>query len=96
MKSVIEKVSKFLDSSLSEDQLEQLVDHLDIKNFRNNRAVNLESVKVMGFMDNEGSFIRKGEVGGWKSEFEVFPELVETFQSWVQTSMASSIVKFPV
>ena len=93
IKSVIEKVSKFLYSSLSEGQV---VDHLDIKNFKNNRAVNLESGTVVGFMDKEGSFIRKGKVGGWKIEFEVFPELEETFQSWVSISMASSSVKFPV
>ena len=76
--------------------MEQLGDHLDIKNFRNNRVVNLESGKVVVFMEKGGTFIRKGEVGGWKREFEDFPELEETFQPWVQTSMASSSVTFPV
>ena len=96
MKSVIGKLSKFLDSPLSDHQDENLVEHLDIKNFRNNPAVNMESAKGVGFMEKRGNFIRKGEVGGWKKEFEEFPELEKSFNSWVADNMASSNVVFPV
>ena len=96
MQSVIRKVSKFLDCPLSSAQVKQLEEHLDIKNFRKNPAVNLESAKMVGFLETEGNFIRKGEVGGWKKEFKEFPELEESFTSWVETNIASSSVDFPV
>ena len=95
MKTVIRRVSKFLDSPLTEEQIDTLEDHLDIKNFRNNPAVNMESAKGLGFFEKEGNFIRKGEVGGWKKEFEEFPELEEHFDSWVEKNMETTNVKFP-
>ena len=48
IKSVINKVCEFLDSTLTEDQIQELVDHLDIKNFRNNSSVNQEHLKQLG------------------------------------------------
>ena len=39
--SVIDQVCKFLDSPLTKEKKDQLIDHLDIKNFRNNPAVNI-------------------------------------------------------
>ena len=94
MKKVIMKVSKFLDSPLTEEQIEILEDHLNIKNFRNNPAVNLESAKGVGFMEKEGNFIRKGEVGGWKKEFQEYPELEDLFNCWVERNTATSSVCF--
>merc|ERR1711892_345448 len=84
LNAVIDKASKFLDSPLTEDQIETLVDHLDIKNFRKNPAVNNEIFKTLGFFEKEGNFIRKGVVGGWKQEFESFPDLDEEFNRWVE------------
>eukprot|EP00092_Neocalanus_flemingeri_P035044 GFUD01038132.1.p1 GENE.GFUD01038132.1~~GFUD01038132.1.p1 ORF type:complete len:350 (-),score=91.30 GFUD01038132.1:64-1113(-) len=96
IRSVIAKVSKLLDSPLTDDQVETLVEHLDIKNFRNNPAVNMESAKMVGMMKKEGNFIRKGAVGGWKEEFEEFPELENIFHTWVEDNMATSNVVFPI
>ena len=60
LRSVVEKVSKFLNCTISESEVGKLLDHLDIKNFRNNPAVNNEWGKEMGVMSKEGTFIRKG------------------------------------
>ena len=49
----------------------------------------------MGLFEKEGNFIRKGEVGGWREEFQKFPELEEMFNNWVKESMATSAVVFP-
>ena len=63
LRAVIDKVSKFLESPLTKGQVEQLVDHLDIKNFRNNPAVNPTDMwKSVGAMTGDGNFIRKGKV----------------------------------
>jgi len=95
LRSVILKVCDFLESPLSETQITTLIDHLDIKNFRNNPAVNNEGFKATGLADKSGNFIRKGEVGGWKKEFEDFPEMEEEFNSWIEKMMSNSKVTFP-
>ena len=65
LRSVIARVSKFLDAPLTSEQVERLVDHLDIKNFRNNPAVNPTDLgKIIGFMSGSGNFVRSGKVGG--------------------------------
>ena len=93
--SVIDKVCKFLDCSLTKEKKEQLIDHLDIKNFRNNPAVNAEFGHAFGFFNNTGNFIRKGKVGGWKEEFEGFPEMEEEFDAWLSEQLEKSKIQFP-
>ena len=93
--TVIDQVSKFLDSSLTQEKKEQLIEHLDIKNFRNNPAVNAEIGKTFGFMNKTGNFIRKGKVGGWKEEFENFPDMEKQFDAWLSEQLKQSNVEFP-
>lgn len=50
----------FLGKSLSEEQLSRLTEHLRIDQFVKNEAVNYEVCKELGFMNNTGHFIRKG------------------------------------
>ena len=95
LKSVIRKVSKFLNSPLTDDQVEQLAEHLDFKNFKNNPAVNLEDGKIFGFASKEGSFIRKGQVGGWKEEFKEYPDMESEFNEWLDKQMVNSKIQFP-
>ena len=93
--SVIDQVAKFLDCSLTQEKKDQLIEHLDIKNFRNNSAVNAEIGKTFGFMNKTGNFIRKGKVGGWKEEFENFPEMEKQFDAWLSDQLKQSNVEFP-
>ena len=95
LKSVIRKVSKFLNSPLTDVQVEQLAEHLDFKNFKNNPAVNLEDGKIFGFASKEGSFIRKGQVGGWKEEFKDYPDMEREFNEWLDKQMMYSEIQFP-
>ena len=63
LRGVISRVSNFLDAALTVDQVEKLVDHLDIKNFRKNPAVNMtDMAKMVGFMSGPGNFVRSGKV----------------------------------
>ena len=65
LRAVMRRVSKFLESPLSMEQEDRLVEHLDIKNFRNNPAVNPTDIaKSLSFMSGPGNFIRKGKVSG--------------------------------
>ena len=95
MDSVIGRVCKFLDVELSKEKVEQLKEHLDFKNFKNNPAVNNEIWKSFGLANQEGNFIRKGQVGGWKKELEDHPQLRDSLLEWVENSCAKYNITFP-
>ena len=95
LRKVIERVAKFLEKELSENDIQMLLNHLDFNNFKNNPAVNNEVWKSFGLATQEGSFIRKGEVGGWKKEMEDHPEIVEKLSNWVDESLKATGIVFP-
>lgn len=62
MPATIRKVCKFLGKQYSEEQVAKLSEHLHIDNFKKNKSVNLDALKVFKLThDNEESFIRKGK-----------------------------------
>ena len=95
LRKVIDRVAKFLEVELTDDKINILLEHLNIKNFKNNPAVNNEIWKSFGMAKQDGNFIRKGEVGGWKKELEMFPEAEEKLTNWVQHKMSNSDIIFP-
>ena len=95
LRQVIERVSKFLNKELTEDKIQTLLKHLEFKNFKNNPAVNNEVWKSFGLAKHDGSFIRKGEVGGWKKEMGDHPEVVEELSNWVDESLRATGIVFP-
>jgi hypothetical protein len=64
LQTTINKVAKFLQREpLDDEQVSTLANHLDIKNFRNNSAVNFDLLRNIGMLnEGEESFIRKGIV----------------------------------
>nr|CAD7460375.1 unnamed protein product [Timema tahoe] len=61
----VRKVAQFLNKSLSEEQVAQMSQHLNIENFRRNPAVNMDFLKEVGLLNSgEQSFIRKGVYRG--------------------------------
>ena len=75
--------SQFLGCQLTPDQTDQLVEHLDFKNFKNNPAVNNEVWKNFGLTCNEGNFIRKGR---WLGERIIGQKLRNKFVNGVQSN----------
>lgn len=61
MPAAIQRVANFYGKSLSEEQVEELAQHLNINNFKKNPSVNMEDMKEAGIIRNDGAFIRKGE-----------------------------------
>lgn len=59
LRGVAERVAKFLDKSISEDQMEVLLDYLDIKNMRNNKMVRCFEVLVKCKKKNSFRLIKK-------------------------------------
>ena len=94
LKSVIERASRFLDSTLTQDDIETLLEHLNIKNLRENPAVNMEMMRAAGVIEKEGNFFRKGEVGGSKEEFEQYPDLEKEFEEWIELELLARKLSF--
>ncbi|XP_065058926.1 sulfotransferase 1B1-like [Rhopilema esculentum] len=70
LSAVVKKVGKFLKKEVTEEQVEKLVEHLSFKTMKNNKTVNNEAIRGVAFVPGQnGSFIRKGEVGDWKNYF---------------------------
>jgi len=67
--SSVKKVARFFGKDVGDEMVEALVDHLSFKQMRNNPAVNKEERRKLGLLTGEGSLLRKGEIGGWKSYF---------------------------
>ena len=53
-------MATFLKKSLSEEQLNKLVEHLSFEQLKMNDAVNNEGGKRVGRLNPEGHFMRKG------------------------------------
>lgn len=66
MPSVIGRVSRFLDKSLSSAQTARLCQHLSIDNFRSSRSLNYEDATEY-FVGDAIQHIRKGESKGGES-----------------------------
>lgn len=53
-------MADFYGKTLSEEQVEELAQHLNIDNFKKNKAVNMQDLKDAGVFRPDGAFIRKG------------------------------------
>ncbi|XP_071445164.1 luciferin sulfotransferase-like [Hetaerina americana] len=85
--SVIREVVSFLGKEpLNPDDMASLCTHLSFESMKNNKATNYEFAievnRAANLIDRNGSFIRQGKVGGWKSAMG--PELSDRFDQWVE------------
>ncbi|XP_022184433.1 luciferin sulfotransferase isoform X1 [Nilaparvata lugens] len=95
---VIRRTAKFLEKDLTDEQVSKLAHHLSFKEMKVNSAINgeefIKEVKEKHEMpaeDPELTFIRKGEVGGYKNEM---PEkLVERFDDWTREKLYGTILQ---
>lgn len=92
LSSVIKRVANFFGKEFTNEEIAQLCQHLDINNFRNNKAVNFE-----GFLNKDDTkdkvFIRKGKSGAWREHFD--EEMTAQAQSWMNENLADTDLRFP-
>ncbi|XP_065218897.1 luciferin sulfotransferase-like [Planococcus citri] len=91
LKSVIHKTANFIGKSISEREMEKLLDHLSFSSMKQNPAVNyalsLEMRKKLNLIsEDDGHFMRRGIVGDWKENLN--SELREKFQKWEEETMS--------
>ena len=84
---IIDEMSLFLKSPLSsESKKSGLISHLHIDNFRKNSSVNMKTSY------ENGTFIRKGSVGGWKQHFD--DEIVRDWKVWIEERTKETGIQF--
>merc|ERR1719175_191623 len=96
--SVVRKTSDFLGKNLTEEQITALVEHLDFKSMKSNKAVNkADMVRSLQKMRNEPEdesqqFMRKGQVGDWKNRLT--EDQVKRMEEWERKNLSGSNFKF--
>jgi hypothetical protein len=63
MKNVIRRIADFYGKQYTEEQISGLADHLDIKNFRNNKSVNYDTMPFAIVPGYQKGFVREGKNG---------------------------------
>ncbi|KAG6448316.1 hypothetical protein O3G_MSEX005437 [Manduca sexta] len=89
----IRRIAKFLGKEPSEEQILGLCDHMKIDNFKNNKAVNLEDMRVLGLLSEGEQFIRRGKSGGWRDYFD--EEMTKQAESWIIENLRNTDLRFP-
>ncbi|XP_038215715.1 sulfotransferase 1E1-like [Zerene cesonia] len=90
----LKRMAEFYGKSYSEEQIQELCEHLKFDNFKRNDSVNQSKVlRDLGIIDEENGFIRKGKVGGWRDYFT--GEMEEEVESWMKENLADTDFKFP-
>ncbi|KAJ6638636.1 Sulfotransferase 1C4 [Pseudolycoriella hygida] len=86
----LKKLAAFLEKPLKDDDLPELMQHLNIKNFKQNSSVNHEFLAK--FATENWEFIRQGGVG---SNPEMTPQIMEKIEEWTDRQLSGTDLKFP-
>ncbi|XP_034942219.1 sulfotransferase 1E1-like [Chelonus insularis] len=88
----IQKVSKFLGKSYKKKDIQNLMEYLDIKNFRNNPMVNSSELRDCHII-TAGSFVRNGQSGVWSDTFTL--KLEAKADAWINENLKNTDLIFP-
>jgi len=88
---VVKQTAKFLGKNFTQQQIDELCEHLSVDKMRANPACNNDSLVEMaksvngnGKASGDFRFIRRGEVGSYKDDFTL--ELNQKFENFTQQS----------
>lgn len=90
LKGSLKKLATFLERPLNEADLPELMNHLNIQNFKQNKAVNYEHVSEVGTVKFE--FVRRGQIGG---NPEMTPEIIKKIDAWTEEHLNDIDLVFP-
>ena len=92
---MIKKTAKFLNKQITEEQIEQLKEHLKFSKMTTNPAVNLEEIMALKNENNDDpntKFLRKGQIGDWKNYMS--KDLERRFNEWTKKNFKGTGFKF--
>jgi len=93
LRSVVLKTAEFLGKTMSDTQLEKLLNHLSFESMKSNPAVNNDEAignlnQLLG-IQKKTHFIRKGKVDSWKEELSA--ESVKKLDDWIAKNRIDGI-----
>ncbi|XP_034479255.1 sulfotransferase 1C4-like [Drosophila innubila] len=89
----VKSIGDFLDCIPNAEGLEKLLNHLNIKNFRQNKSVNMHQMAAVGILkQGEAGFVRRGGKDTDakqhdQQEFVDNPKLLKTANDWIQQNV---------
>uniref|UniRef100_A0A1L8E4C1 Putative sulfotransferase domain protein n=1 Tax=Nyssomyia neivai TaxID=330878 RepID=A0A1L8E4C1_9DIPT len=91
---VIRKTCDFLGKDYPANRIDELKEHLSFKSMRENETIKIEHFTgiYQDWQDQSYRFVRKGEVGGYKSEMSA--EWIEKFNKWSMNELRGSGFEF--
>ncbi|XP_017488674.1 PREDICTED: amine sulfotransferase-like [Rhagoletis zephyria] len=90
LRTVIEEICKFLGKNISEEQMEQMLQHLSFEEMKKNPKVNhcweFEQLRAKYKNKHEDhNFIRRGQAGGYKDELSA--DVIGKMDAWIQRNL---------
>ncbi|XP_033230554.1 sulfotransferase 4A1-like [Belonocnema kinseyi] len=92
--SAVKMVASFLGKNYSENQLTELLDYVNIDNFRKNPMVNFSELYDYGISSCSQFFIGKGQTGNWKEFFSA--EMEKEADEWITKNLKDTDLVFPI
>ncbi|XP_055844005.1 sulfotransferase 1C4 [Episyrphus balteatus] len=95
LKTTLVELSEFLGKELTSEDLENLMNHLNVSNFKQNPAVNGEEMSDIGIFNmGEAGFVRNGQaIDGWQAEYS--DKLKTRAEKWIKENMEKTGISFP-
>ncbi|XP_055914573.1 luciferin sulfotransferase [Eupeodes corollae] len=95
LRKVLTKLSNFLGKELTSEDYENLMNHLNVANFKQNTAINGKEMNDIGLtIKGEAAFVRKGTViDGWQAEYS--DKLKARAEKWIRENMEKTGIVFP-
>ncbi|GBP28017.1 Sulfotransferase 1C4 [Eumeta japonica] len=100
--SNVRRVANFFGKKYSDEQIQQLCEHLSIDKMKNNKSVHPEWMRHSpAVAEGAEGFIRKGDydlyavckVGGWRQYFD--EEMAADAEAWIQDNLKNTDLRFP-
>ncbi|CAL7938171.1 unnamed protein product [Xylocopa violacea] len=85
---VIRKTAKFMNKTVTDEQIAGLSEHLKFSKMATNPAINLEQLLPRHDVPDDEKFIRKGKVGDWRNYMS--EELSQRFDEWTEKNLRGS------